>query len=417
MSDNRQFKRPSTGDIGPVGTNKKKFSRLDLLRIRAKQKQRRDEIAKTNAEQYLSQFSELSQLYADFVAADGEKTTVVLDSTNKSRRAVVARVKSTENDTAQSSTATNQPPQHLYQKVPRYIRELVVDMDLLSEPNHNVRAQRFLRALYQSKMLGSTAIRHFERLKPLCFPHTDLVPDTIHFDRLVMAQQRLPDSDVLVRFVGLVCTNVGDSVNLKWIILWVYYTGLRKFEILSLTGHHVQQLLERRVEIDLLRKNGGIWRPVYHGEFTKFLRQFTTTKFYTAYRESVVSGDTANMPPIFIEHPDRLHRRLCALYVKLMHVEPVYGFGLHSFRYFVATQLGRDKVTTAQDYLGHKNLKTTYRYIRQDYTKLDRQLDRLTRDNVLYQKLLKPQQLAADNSSGRRSAGTSTAIDELQYEL
>ena len=80
-----------------------------------------------------------------------------------------------------------------------------------------------------------------------------------------------------------------------------------------------------------------------------------------------------------------------------------YGFGIHAFRYYIGTKLvEQGNIDMAQIFLGHKNQKTTRRYIVYDKSRLDGKLREINKTNELYKEIINQQK--------------QTRTDEIEFE-
>ena len=281
--------------------------------------------------------------------------------------------------------------------IPNYIQTIIVETRLYDIDDHDERAKTFLRRLYRFKYRSSTIAKHFYRLKPLLFPTTQIIPNSMVFDNKRGILQRVPDFDAITNLVNFLNETTLDG---KWPILLAFYTGLRLSEISELKASHITQLLEHKEIIALSRKGNTEWVVVYFSEFDEFIK-----KLYTQYKELCDYYQKTNIDQYVFNTSSRLiHYNITKYYmIANNNTRAPYGFGIHAFRYYIGTKLvEQGNIDMAQIFLGHKYQKTTKRYIVYDKSRLDGKLKEINKTNELYREIIEHQH--------------QTTTDEIEFE-
>jgi integrase len=163
-------------------------------------------------------------------------------------------------------------------------------------------------------------------------------------------------------------------------IFLCWNTGLRISTILSFTNKHLQQLLSRSMEIEIKNKNSNTWIVVYHKQFTILLDimkqyfinylqldleirlfPFERTYLLSVLRKLYIDANNGAMPPT--------------------------GFGLHSVRYYIASEFAKKNLKSAQELLGHKSLKTTKIYVKYRHNMYQGRLEELEQRSELFKSI------------------------------
>lgn len=269
--------------------------------------------------------------------------------------------------------------------IPKYIKTILATNKINDLENDNEKARLFIMLLFKRKLKGSTIKRYYNIFKPTLFPTTTIIPNSMVFDKASDAKPQMRGSNFnqvekLIDYVE----NLDDSINYKWVILLALYTGLRSHEALQLKTSNLIQLSKQNKTVDIIRKNNNIWKVLYYDEFLKFLELLLDNykKEMNFYIENSVDINIFNFTS------QALHYKLKEYYshANKGSIAPM-GFGLHIFRYFIASKLATKKLDVAQIFLAHKNIKTTEKYIRYNDSQKELELNEINKKNDLYKNI------------------------------
>lgn len=272
-------------------------------------------------------------------------------------------------------------------KIPTVIVKIITKNDLMNIENVNTRAKVFLRALYLRKLKSSTVQKYFNKLKPHLFPNTTIVPNSLVFDDNYnkTLQFRCNDINKIKHFINYVKYEIDNNCIYKWPILLSSYSGLRLNEVCNISMSHLYMLKKHKVVIPLKRKNNVDWEVIYYNEFNKVIKETIkyNNKKYKLFVEHSIDSK------LFPYTSQALHEKIKHYYLLAIHEIAPIGFGLHSVRYYLATLIYNEtsKIEIAQVLLGHKNQKTTERYIKQDDAKRRKELEQLSENVNLYKNI------------------------------
>lgn len=267
-------------------------------------------------------------------------------------------------------------------EVPRYIQILLTTNRIQELQDDDEKARLFLRLLFKCKLRGTTVVRHFKHLKPNLFPTTSILPNSMAFDQ---ANDRPPQLrganfkqiEKLIEYVKA----LDSGIVYKWCILMALYTGLRSSEVVQLKTSHLIGLLNKKETIPIIRKNNVSWQVIYYGEFNEFLAEVAAQ-----YKESLEFFSQHQVDILLFNFTTQaLHYKLKE-YCRLANrgQPPSCGFGLHVFRYYVASKLATQKLDVAQIFLAHKNQRTTEKYIRYNDVQKEQEIVEMNQNNELY---------------------------------
>lgn len=265
-------------------------------------------------------------------------------------------------------------------KLPGYIFRIIAENRLFDILDQNEAAKIFIQAVEQRRMRGKRIVSIFNTVKPLIFATTTIKPATVHFDRKKPAQVRLPQMKKIEALVSFV-VSLEDNNKYKWPILVTFYTGLRSAEVLSMKASTVHELVARATTVNIMRKNGTLWKPIYYWQFTEFVGKLKE-HFNEELEHSVDSK-------LFDFTARALHYFIRQYYIMATHEESVLGFGMHAFRYFIASRLLENgDMSLAQQFLGHKCLASTAHYLKLDDNCFRKKYDQINRNEDLYKSLM-----------------------------
>lgn len=274
-------------------------------------------------------------------------------------------------------------PDEMIVKIPFYVQNIIVSNDLINIDDQDERARIFLQELYVIKKSQTIVQRHFNVVKSFLFPDTVIRPNLAVFD-ISTRQVRTPDMNDIESLVNYCVQNINTNTQVLPILM-AYYTALRISEIIALTTFHLIQLREREPVLKLNRKNNSEWIVVYYDAFNEYV-DFLLYHF----RDSISLYETYGIESRLFDYTQRtVGEHLNKIYRHVLHKLPPYGFGIHVFRYYMATKLANNgKKELARIMLGHVNIRTTERYIKSDNKLLEQQLNLINKNAKLYREML-----------------------------
>lgn len=259
------------------------------------------------------------------------------------------------------------------------LHRLVNDLELDQYDTDDDRALAFIKKLYMRRVKWSTFKRYFYKLRPSYWPTSSILPSPRVFDLNNPPQNRDPDTDS-IRYLVNELKNNGNKYGQP--ILMAYYTGLRSSEVARLQTSHLSMLVKRVKVIPLKRKIGVEWKVYYFTQFEDFietLRIFYAKKLEAFERYGVEQS-------LFDMSTATINYKLRQFYMTICKKVPYPGFGLHVFRYYIATILENREV--ARMILDHKSVKTTDRYYyKVNYDKTLKRLGTVVDTDPVYEKL------------------------------
>lgn len=153
-------------------------------------------------------------------------------------------------------------------------------------------------------------------------------------------------------------------------VLFVCNTGLRLSEALRVTTKQLRELLEGKKNIELKMKTSTEWNVVPHeGLYTLLLQM---KHIYSDYLELQADMDLFLFQKTYIKEQIKKFFRMAN-----NNEEPPIGFGLHTIRYYIASQAAKTNLKYAQMILNHKHISTTASYVRFNNLKLQESLGQL----------------------------------------
>lgn len=262
-----------------------------------------------------------------------------------------------------------------------YINKLmkqVAMMHLEQYDNDDDRALAFVRQMYLRKVKWSTFKLYFRKLKPLFWPETKVFVSPMVFDLNNPPQNRDPDTENIQVLVKALKELVSTDRYTHPILL-AYYTGLRSVEVNRIKVSHLWQLLRKDRTIPLKRKNGTEWRVYYFNQFEEFLGKLS--EFYSRELEAFERYGIDDV--LFNQSTSTVSYHLKRYYMTVCKCRPYPGFGLHVFRYNLATVVENREV--ARMILDHKDPQTTDRYyIKVNHPKTQQRINTLTVTDPVY---------------------------------
>lgn len=247
--------------------------------------------------------------------------------------------------------------------------------------NDNDRALAFMRYMYLRRVKWSTFKKYFYKLRPLFWPESTVKASPMLFDLHNPPQNREPNPENLHEMVRELKSMVRTDRHTHPILV-AYYTGLRTVEVCRLHVSHLSMLVQRKSVIPLKRKIGTEWKVYY---FEKFEELISTLAEY--YREQLIAYTRYGIDTkLFDQSTSTINYHLRRYYTLVCKSAPHPGFGLHVFRYNLATVVENREV--ARMILDHKDPLTTDRYyIKLNHPKLQSQLEIGIEADPLYSKI------------------------------
>lgn len=160
------------------------------------------------------------------------------------------------------------------------------------------------------------------------------------------------------------------------LILFVCNTGLRLSEVLRLTTKHLRELLDGKEIIELKMKTSTEWKVVRHKSLYYLLMQMDNIYeyFWVATRQQEQVVDML----LFQFGKEYIRTEMKRIFKAANGGNaPPRGFGLHTIRYYIASQFAQTNLKLAQIILNHKKITTTAVYVRYKNLKLQHALSHL----------------------------------------
>lgn len=266
------------------------------------------------------------------------------------------------------------------------VHDIIKLLHLPEIENVDERAKLFIHYCYEQKYSFNTVLRYFNETRSLgLFKGSKFRPKRIAFNKEIHI--RVVDVPSFVKFINFIHTDI-DRYKIGTLL--AYYTGLRNFEILQFTLFTLYQLKEKFVFITSInRKNTSktdlnYWKPVYHSQLNNFI-DILINLYKTEYDAFLTEGtETSKLNSrLFYFKPNTLVYRTKCLYFQATGKVLPFGFGIHGFRNMMATLLTRytDSVPAIQQFLQHKSIKTTEKYIKTNIEEMKVEINRLTNED------------------------------------
>lgn len=155
-------------------------------------------------------------------------------------------------------------------------------------------------------------------------------------------------------------------------ILFVCNTGLRLAEVLRLTTKQLTELLDGKDTIELKMKTSTEWNVVRHKSLYVLLIHMKY--IYQDFLENSAIVDIL----LFQFGREYVRTSMKRIFKKANdNTDPPKGFGLHTIRYYIASQFAQTNLKLAQMFLQHENIQTTAVYVRYNNLKFQHALNQL----------------------------------------
>ena len=264
-------------------------------------------------------------------------------------------------------------------KIPQTVLEMYKKLNIFEIENLDDRAILIIKYLASQKYRLRTALKYYEFVRrDGVIGESPIFLNKRIFDKIKSPQERIPPIENFKKCIEYFQENIKKVVglkmlsnvyvpmelrqaNLSYAVLFVYYTGLRSFEVCSITNKILHDLLEFEMVIDLERKCSSSWNVIYSRQFQIFLQLMK--QFYSDFLEMYTSKNV--ILNLFNTSPRNLQYFLTQTYTMINKSQPPVGFGMHSIRYIIATTLAQsNKLEAAKLFLGHADVKTTHIYLK-----------------------------------------------------
>lgn len=271
--------------------------------------------------------------------------------------------------------------------VPPNLKSSITTLRLLDEQSYERRAEIFIGYCLYKEHTYNTAVRYFSILKRNNVFGTDpinLKPCKIAFANSGKPHVRVVSMDDFVTFIRYLNKNLSRYTAP---ILLGAHTCLRTNEILQFTTQTLFELTSRRQTVSIRLKQTIVkpdsnqhlqWRPVYNTHLNIFVKNLIAL-YYEEYAVFIKSGVNSHL---FDITPKTISNRTKSLYFNAVGNHAPPGFSNHSIRNMIAMLMARktDNIIAIQRLLNHHTVKTTRRYIREDFQdKARKEMERLTK--------------------------------------
>jgi integrase len=281
-------------------------------------------------------------------------------------------------------------------KLPRAIEELLVDIDSYTDKDYDEKAKIFIGYCKIRNLSHPTTLRYFRlaRMRGIFGDTCSIVPSRKEFGGSGRSQIRVVTRKLFIRLIAYL-TERWSRFTAP--ILLSLFTGLRNMEVLQFSTVTLEELSENRSEtISSIRRKCAatifddesdvghcgdraiFWRPIYHARFDRFIVKLRDlyTEEYALYKRF---GLSIRLFPFSMS---TLSNRMRVCFFRATGRAPPLGLGLHSMRTMVSTFLAQDtkNIRLIQRFLQHKNIRSTFRYVKMDLDTLRVQLDDTVKD-------------------------------------
>lgn len=274
-------------------------------------------------------------------------------------------------------------------KMPQNLKSSIMTLRLLDEPSYNKRIELFVGYCLFKGYTYLTAVKYFSIMKHndvfgSDYASLDLRPCKIAFVDSGRPHIRVVSMDNFITFIRYLNKNLSCYTAP---VLVAAHTCLRTNEILQFSSQTLFELESRRKTVSIRlkqtlvnpEKNEPIhWQPIYTSHLNIFIKNLITL-YYDEYAVFISKGINVRL---FNITPKTLSNRTKSLYFNATGLLAPNGFSNHSFRNMIATAMATktDNIVGIQRLLNHHSIKTTKRYIRENYQEKTRQeIDRLTK--------------------------------------
>lgn len=272
-----------------------------------------------------------------------------------------------------------------YANLPRFVYTLVQELSLLDEPDTVRRfdicigymrvrdysintINRYLKLLRKHGVFGDGKAIQYLKCDPTLFKN--------------QKHTRIVDKSVFIKFINYLSNNF---TKFTAPLLMSVYTGLRTTEILQFNTVHLKQLINKTTIVDIKRKSTSpqkkiiLWKPNYIKPFNDFVKQL-----HLLYKIEYNTFENTNIDVrLFNASPRTLVNREHSLFFRATGQKLPFGYGIHGNRTTMASIMYdmAPNLVAIKNFLQHKNLSSTRKYVRADICSLERQFDRITSEH------------------------------------
>lgn len=276
-------------------------------------------------------------------------------------------------------------------KIPRSLQSIVNNLKLLDESDYDARAKLFFGYCKYRNYSYNTVKTYFAILtNHRFFGDSTLRPNKLNFSDDGKIHTRIVSKNDFLRLMEYARNNCSRYTAP---ILIAIYSGLRTSEILQFTNYTLYQLKQRQATVTIKRKtilsdeksesqaaeiksNDNFWRPIYNTHLNNLTDNLI--ELFSDEYEALKNHDITVR--LFHITPKTVANRIRHLfYLANNHLAPL-GFGVHSCRNMLAMFLAETSMNliTIRNFLQHKKLSTTRKYIKADFSHTIKEFNRIT---------------------------------------
>lgn len=274
--------------------------------------------------------------------------------------------------------------------IPSNIKSAILTLRLLDEPSFNKRVELFVGYCLMKDYTYNSTLKHYNTLKKngvFGYDYDSLLrPDEIAFVDRGRPHMRIVSMDDFKIFCRFIYNTISEY---SAPILVAITTILRTGELLQFSTYTLFQLsnLHQVVAIKLKQtsvvnaRSPILWRPVYNTHLN-MLTDTLLVLFAKKYKVFLESDHKININLFDNITPKTVSNRIKSLFYQAVGHLPPRGFGAHSCRNMVAMLMSQntDNIVAIQQMLQHRNVETTRKYIKADYTFTKDKFNKITED-------------------------------------
>lgn len=272
--------------------------------------------------------------------------------------------------------STKFPP---FSTVPNHVLEYMFGVSSLSNDSER-RSTLLIDYLKNRKISLQSALRIYHKAKRMFFDDLKNRKKARNSIRALLQatpvrpphKRNLTKQEMNVWITHLKSDQNTRTEILSLAVLVSIYTGFRMITLSNLKTSHLVAMLNKSRTISMRSKGGFLnFQLVYFDDLMRILfrvnalivdqmEMFRLDGIDTFVFGSTTCGGSVRVVPRLIAN------HINTAFVTAFRKPRPYGFGLHSCRYYIASELKRKGlITEAQSLLGHKSLKTTQKYTKE----------------------------------------------------
>ncbi|ABO45390.1 integrase [Gryllus bimaculatus nudivirus] len=244
-------------------------------------------------------------------------------------------------------------------KIPNIIFKIIKSIKLLDEPNKEQRLKLFIGYCKYKNYSYNTTLTYINFLKKtnIINKQNNIIPDKGMYNKDI--HQRIIDSESFKKYFQYLLTYFNKFTAP---LLFACFTGLRTMEILQVNTFTLFQLLSKKPEVSILRKNEQYWKPLYTNQFNIFIEKLKNL-YKNTYNNALENNSHIKL---FNIHPSTLDRRMGVIYYNATNLLLPFGAGIHTHRYMIANLLANStkNIEIVSAFLQHKSIETTQIYLK-----------------------------------------------------